>query len=132
MWEEAVMQRLLDWPDVADQVGRRIYWQLAPQKAARPHIVLTVIDDSRPRTMDGPDGFRESLLQVDVYAEGQQGYATAKEIREAVIACFDEGGFYDGVRFDPAQVNALDGSAEAGTDSMIIRREQIDLLIWHD
>ena len=39
MWEEAVMQRLLDWQDVSDLVGPRIHWQLAPQKSARHRAV---------------------------------------------------------------------------------------------
>jgi|SRR5690606_3362344 len=86
--------------------GGRVYWGRAPQGAAYPNVVLTVISGIRDYHMQGPSGYVESRVQADVYAESYGGAkSVARDIEAAVSGHSDtnfQAIFIDGERDLPA------------------------------
>lgn len=79
-----------------------INWIEQPQGALVPYIGLQLVSDSEGSTMQGPDGLRQSRVQVDCYAAS---YAGAARIAEAVKSVLHghRGGGFRGVFFDGAR-----------------------------
>lgn len=126
-WEIATAGRLLGAPAVAAIVGTGVDWTVRPQGAGLPWIVLELISDPRPQTMDGPDPIRPSRVRVHCMASTRKG---AIALREAAIAALVPAGEFGGVWFDNSyvdQVRDLGGDTELG----FIHRDSIDFIIWH-
>jgi hypothetical protein len=68
---------------VTNLVGQRIYPQVAPQGAAAPFVVLTVVSDVPASTFTGApaDLLRSARVQVDSYATK---YLDAHQVADAV------------------------------------------------
>lgn len=127
-WETALTARLEGDAGVAALVADRIYWLVAKQGVARPLIVLQTISDPRPMTMKGFIGYRDSMVQIDCYADL---LATAQAVREAVIAALADDATVGGVRFGRLRIDDVFQSFEEVEGEKPVRRERIDCVIWH-
>jgi len=81
--EEDLRALLLASTAVTTLAGTRVNFGVNPQGAARPNVVLNVIDGAEGMTMSGPDGLSQSRVQVDCYGDT---YSAAKTLARAVIA----------------------------------------------
>ena len=111
---------------LANVAGGRRHWVRAPQAAARPFIVLNRISGTRDYTMQGPSGYVQSRVQVDVYAET---YTSAKATARQAIAALS------GVRTGSVLGVFLDAerdltSEDAGTVKHLFR-VSLDFNIHH-
>jgi len=129
-WQGALTQRLLDDAAVAAIVEDRVRWDEAEQDDAVPFIILTVIEDSRPRHMEGGQGFRPSFVQIDCYHGGSK--LAALTLREAAIDALAAGGVFDGVRFDPLRIEAVRSEKERISGTEVRWRESVDIILFHD
>jgi hypothetical protein len=108
--------------------GTRVYWVTRPQASARPAITLQTISGGRPRTYAGLQGFRDSRVQMDIWAAT---YAEARSVAEAAIAALEpiktisNGIIFDSIFFDSER----DILERVGTTD--IHRTSIDLIVWH-
>lgn len=66
--------------------GGRVYALRAAQNAPAPFVVYQRIDGERWRSLDGPSGVAQAMVQVDAYA-GE--YYEAKELAHAAEAILD-------------------------------------------
>ncbi|MAW99897.1 MAG: hypothetical protein CMN72_09665, partial [Sphingomonas sp.] len=77
--------------------GATVEWS---RRRNYPSIVLTVVYDPRPRTMDGRQGWKPTRVYIDVMSAD---IAMVEALREAVLALIGFGELRDGTRFFPAQ-----------------------------
>lgn len=108
--------------------GTRVYWLSRPQTSALPAITLQTIAGGRPRTYDGLQAFRDTRVQMDIWAAS---YAEARSVAEAAIGALEpikttsNGVIFDSIFFD-SESDALE---RVGTTD--IHRTSIDLIVWH-
>jgi Protein of unknown function (DUF3168) len=67
--EDAVTLLLLNDPRLAQLVGNRVHWDVAPQGTARPYLILQVASADVDTTMEGRSGLETNRLQMDAYAD---------------------------------------------------------------
>ncbi len=120
--EAALRARLLAAAPVIALVGQRVTWVERPQGAALPAITLQNVTDERAQNFSGFDGLQPGYVQVDVWA---LTYASAKALKEAVIAALVPAGSQGDTRFTRGFVSAQDLSER--TDTQFIYRHSIDL-----
>lgn len=82
--QEALYAFLAADTTVDGLVDGRIYPEMAPQAAALPYITYTVIDSPQYYHLTGPSGLVTARVQIDCWASGATGYATAWSVAEAV------------------------------------------------
>ncbi|RRH69968.1 tail completion protein gp17 [Falsigemmobacter faecalis] len=78
---------------VADLVGPRIFWGLAPAGTPLRMLVLNIISGSDSPHLRGTDGLWRYRVQVDCYGENRPD---ARELSQAVVALLNghrSGGF---------------------------------------
>ena len=130
-WEVALIQRLLAHAPLTALVGTRIRAVRAEEKDAYPFVVVQTVADPRPRTMEAPQGFRESMVQIDCCTTGASAGLQAITIRDAVLAALEPDGTFFGVRFETARIANVRPSGEQLDGGEFIRRESVDCMIWH-
>lgn len=107
--------------------GRR-WWLRAPQNVAAkdgPYVVLTRIDGQRDYHGQGPSGYVQSRVQVDVYAESYTALRGASRLLIATVS---------GHRADPIQAVFVDGERDLPAGDAAEKklfRTSIDLVIHH-
>lgn len=126
-WKGALRARLTAAAPVTALVVQRIYWVDRPQASDLPSVTLQTIDDSRPRTYAGFQGSRPSVVQVDVWA---LSFAQKETLAEAVIAALAPANTSNGIKFLPAEIDAVRDLGER-IETQFIHRTSIDLIIWH-
>jgi hypothetical protein len=105
--------------------GRR-FWVRAPQSAARPFLVLNRVSGVRDYTYQGPSGFVQSRVQVDVYADTYPAAkATARAVRDALSG--HSGGSIQGIFYD----NERDLPAADAGEATHLFRTSLDFTISH-
>lgn len=129
MWEEALTARLAG-DEILSLVVRGVHWKRAPQALARPFIVLTLVSDARPRTMEDFSPTRPSVVQIDLYDDRLATNAAA--LRERIVTVISAGGSFGGFGFEPARITALESSGEDVPGGTFVHRERIDAIFWHD
>ena len=127
-WEADLIARLLADATVAGMVGDNIEWDERVPGGALPAIVIDLISDPRPQNNDGFDGFRGSRIQLNVHARTK---AEAIALRDAAIDVLVPAGVVGGTTFLRSFVDNGGSDAEP-TDSGRLRREHVDLIIWHN
>lgn len=128
--EEAVTAILLADPRLAQAIGDRVHWSMAPQNAARPYVILQLISDQPDQTFQGRTGFESSRLQIDAYAEKE---LVAKTILDCAIVALERArGAFSGRTLQGAILQnrrALPASGAAGAQPLF--RRSADLIILH-
>ena len=107
--------------------GSRVYWLDRPQGTALPAITLQTISGGRPQTYSGFQGWRESRVQLDVWAAT---YAEARSILEAAIAALAPLGTSNGIHFDRTDFESERDNTER-LETLLIYRTGIDLIVRH-
>lgn len=109
--DAALITYLLDQQTITAEVEDRIYPDIAPQKAERPHLVVR-LDDG---VGEGHAGGHAGLTTNDysIYCEGSQvgGYAEAKDLAEIVRLTLDG---YQGL-MDDVDVRRVEAVVRAST-----------------
>ena len=123
-WEQAVARRLLADPGTSALVGKRIDWDEREQGSRLPAVVLQLVSDARPQTMDGFDSIRPSRVRVNCLSDDK---AQAIVLREATVAALVEAGLFDGIWFDRGQIDAVRALGER-TDTGFVHREAVDII----
>jgi hypothetical protein len=124
--EGALRARLIADTTVAGDVGARVYWVDRPQGRPLPDITLQMISGSRDQHMAGFQSLQRERIQVDVRAAD---FATARRIREAVIAAITPRTTTNGIRFDRASIPNRQDSTEPLATGGIVHRHRIDFII---
>jgi hypothetical protein len=113
--------------------GGRRFWDRAPQSnTGSPFLVMHNITQIRGITYAGVDGYKRSIIQVDIKGATKTEVKTAREAIETIVSGYQgtssgiyiQGMFMDGPR--SVQPAAVPGS----TDYPFM--EQVDLEIHHD
>lgn len=81
--EEALVALFLADAALAGLIGSRIHWGVRPQGEALPGVTLFRTDGAEGRIYTGGDGFADSIVQADCWAET---YAAAKGVARALKA----------------------------------------------
>ena len=124
----ADMQSALRARIVAALPHGRVYWASAPQGSVLPYVRLATVSDPRPLVLKGYRAFRETGVQVDVFA---RGYGEARGQAEAIITALLDPVTVDGVRFGPCRAEGPRDLGEDVPGSGYIHRASVDLLVWH-
>jgi hypothetical protein len=95
---------------VAALAGTRINWGAHPQGLPLPGIVLTMVSDFEPLTLEGRSGLQQGRVQVDCYAIG---YLAAHDLSVAVRAVLHG---YKGGQFRLIEHAATRDDREGGND----------------
>jgi hypothetical protein len=84
-FDEALVDHLLNCPDIAALVAKRIYPDYFPQSEQLPAIAYTLEDESSQQTLQGPSGMREAVYQINVWADTRREVmAVAREVLAAL------------------------------------------------
>ena len=127
--EEALRAYLLAQNGVSSVVTDRAYWNMRPQGAALPALVLQVIDRSPAYAMDGNSALAETRVQVDCYGPS---YSSAKLLARAVRDPLDGKRFtQSSIRFEAFRLDERDLSEAGTTEGERIHRISLDFQIWH-
>ena len=127
--EEALRAFLLTQSGVSSVVSDRAYWNMRPQGAALPALVLQVIDRSPAYTMDGNAALAETRVQIDCYGTT---YAQAKTLARAVRTPLDGKRFtQSSIRFEAFRLDERDLSEAGTTEGERVHRISLDFQIWH-
>ncbi|NJC06515.1 hypothetical protein GGQ97_002308 [Sphingomonas kaistensis] len=94
----ALLKRLDDDGAVTGLVGTRKHWVTRSQSGGLPAIVMQVISEERPQSLDGFDDMRTARVQVAALA---LRYGEARKVLEAAIAAL----------VPEAEVTGADGTA---------------------
>lgn len=134
-WEQALRRRLLADAAVVEMVSARVFWRVRPQGAALPCIVLTLISDPQPQTLEGFQPRRESRVQVDCWADGgdaaaPETRATVVALRKAAIAALAGPFTQDGILFGRTNFTPVMDRGER-TETGLVHRDQFDALVFH-
>jgi hypothetical protein len=95
--EEALLALLTAHEPLADLVGDRIAWDVKPQGDADPSVTLHLISDPPDYHMQGPSGYVQSRVQIDVRAPHRTQAKAAADAIEALLSGYS--GTVGGVRF---------------------------------
>lgn len=111
---------------LASVAGGRRHWGRAPQKTARPYIVLTRIGGQPNYHMRGRSGFVSSRVQMDFYADKYSDVTALATSTKAIVSGYVggtiQGIFVESERSLPA--------ADAGEVSSVFRTS-IDITVLH-
>lgn len=125
----ALRTRILAAPTVSAIVATRVYWNMAPQGAVRPYVVLTTISDPRPGHLQGYDGSRVTRVQCDCFGAK---HIEATGLAEAILAaCAGNPGVTGGVRFGRIKAEGPRDLSQDIEGIGTIHRASLDLLVEH-
>lgn len=127
----AITSRLKAAGAVTALVGNRIYWLRREQNSGLPALVLTQVSGvSEGDTLEGEGPVWSSRVQVDCFANGPNGFSTARRIAKAARAALVEPGAVDGFEMLGADSSGpIDFTEDTAGGSLF--RASIDLLIRH-
>ncbi|ABA79157.2 hypothetical protein GQF56_07255 [Rhodobacter sphaeroides] len=113
---------------ITDASGIEVHWIRAPANTPRPYIRLSLITELGDHTMEGRTPLRQSMIQVDIWAEDMADLLT---IKNAVMVL---DGYNDQSGDDPIKVILLD-KVRSGEDTSnpadIVLRYSIDFRVFH-
>ena len=143
-WGAALTAQLLAAPALSALVGEDVDWGNWAEAGGERQVTLAVISDGGRDHFSGRIAHRQSRVQADCWSTVSAG--DAAEIAEALIAAvrLDPGApdplegeanplgswVRDGVRFDRPQIEGPVDSVER-TDTVMLYRARVDLLLWH-
>jgi hypothetical protein len=127
--EEAIRAFLLAQSGISGLISGRAYWNLRPQAANLPALVLQVIDRTPVYAMDGSSALAETRVQADCYGAT---YSQAKLLARAVRAPLDGKRFtQSSIRFEAFRLDERDLSEAGTTEAGRVHRISLDFQIWH-
>jgi hypothetical protein len=127
--EEALRTFLLAQSGVSSLIAERAYWNMRPQAASLPALVLQVIDRTPAYSMDGNSALAETRVQADCYG---LTYSQAKTLARAVRTPLDGKRFtQSSIRFEAFRLDERDLSEAGTTEAERVHRISLDFQIWH-
>lgn len=119
------MQEQLRATLIAALPGVPVDWAWNGQGQAAPRLVLTMVSDLANYTHDGPSGYVQNRVQIDVYA------ATYAEAQGLVAAINDAlSGLRAGMILGAFRAGRRDYPPETGADTLA--RVSVDYMIHHN
>lgn len=112
--------------------GQRVHWVERPQTSGLPAVTLQTINDPRPQHLKGFNPLRDTLVQIDCWADtktGADGYTAVQALKEAVLAAVVPEHTANGIRFDRAIIETIRDGGER-VETKFIYRASIDLTFW--
>lgn len=106
--------------------GVPVDWGWNPQGAGVPRVVLTMVSDVPNVTHDGPSGYRQSRVQIDVFAGD---YARAKDITRKIET--DLSGLRAGLILGAFKLGSRDFPPDLGAGETLARISE-DYMIHHN
>lgn len=103
--------------------GYAVDWGWSGQGAALPRVVLQVVSEVPNYTHDGPSGFVQNRVQIDVYAPTYRAAHDAAELIDTALSGLRAGlilgAFKAGRRDNPPDLGAGETLARISLDYMI-------------
>lgn len=127
--EEAFVALLLADAGTTALVGNRVNWNVRPQSAALPAIVLTNVSRQDDYHSQGPSGYVQSRVQVDCYGTtfgAAVGVSRAVKARLSGLRTVQGGTHFLGVFVDSERQ-----SYEEGSGGVWMHRVSIDFMVHH-
>ena len=122
----AIRQRLIDSNFVEQFVATRIYEDVAEQATKYPCIVISVVSYSTVMEMQGPTGFANERIQIDVFAETAMDRVKTRDGVRRALNGFR--GTVKGIRID-SMVMVNDVSRFIEQADVFIRT--VDFSVWY-
>lgn len=114
---------------ITDESGlSEVHWIKAPANTPRPYIRLSLISELGDHTMQGRTSLRQSLVQVDIWAEDMADLLTIKN------AVMELDGYQDQSGDEPIKAILLDkvrSGEDTSVSSDIVIRYSIDFRVFH-
>lgn len=127
--EETLRSYLLAQIGISSLITDRTYWNMRPQGAALPALVLTIVSRTPNYVFEGGSDLADARVQVDCYGIT---YAQTKTLARAVRTPLD------GLRFSQSGQNyqaffltERDLSEAGTTEAERVHRISLDFQIWH-
>jgi hypothetical protein len=123
MIEYAIRKLLLNDPAVAALVGVRVHYNVAPQPAASPYLVIQKISrtDLARTISGGSSNLIQPRLQLDGYASN---YTAAKNIEKAVRRLLD--GYRNTVALDGSPTESVRIASCSFDNAIDIYEDEVD------
>ncbi len=80
--EDVLFQLLSNLPELASDIGDRVYFEFNPNSEEKNYIVYQKISHLRPLDIDSLHSVETASFQVDIYSDGE---TKAKTIRDSMI-----------------------------------------------
>lgn len=125
--EEDLRNALLASAGLSALVARRIYWDLAPQGAELPYVVLTLVTSPRGYTYQGRDGLTGHLVQIDAYAPTK---AAVKAVARALDVTLEALGAPFQKAFIESERSGRDTDDASATAATPLFRASLDVRVW--
>lgn len=130
MFEEDLRNALLGSAGLSALVARRIHWDLPPQGAALPNLVLTLVASPGEYVYGGRAGLTGHRVQADAYGATKADVkAVARAFRDAIETLPPpfKGGFLitENSGLDAGAGRAVDQAADP------LHRASLDVRVWH-
>lgn len=106
--------------------GTPVDWGWNAQGKGTPRVVLTVVSDLPNMTHDGPSGYVQTRVQVDIFAAG---YAAAKKAARAIET--ELSGLRAGLILGAFKVGGRDFPPDLGAGETLARISE-DYMIHHN
>lgn len=129
--EEAITAILLGDPRLAQLVGDRVHWDVAPQGLARPYVILAVISTDPATTMEGRSGLETFRVQIDSYSE--QKLSTVHIAQAAFEALEKAQGPQGAGTLQRAFLDSKRDISASGAQGapQLFRRSTDVIIVWH-
>lgn len=123
----ALRSRLISDAAVSGIVGTKIFPLVVAQNTVLPYIRYQVVSDPRPQHMKGYTAARQTLVQIDCFADT---YGVSRQLAQAVVDALAEPAETDGIRFGRGKA---EGPRDLGDDTTggFIYRAVLDVMIEH-
>lgn len=105
--------------------GVPVDWGWTAQGVPVPRVVLTMVSDVPDMTHDGPSGYRQSRVQIDVYGAS---YGAAKDVARKIEAALS--GLRAGVILGAFKTGGRDFPPDLGAGEVLARISE-DYMIHH-
>jgi hypothetical protein len=106
--------------------GVPVEWGWSVQGTPAPRVVLTLVSDQPDYTHDGPTGYRQTQVQVDIYAPT---YGAAKDAARKIEAHLS--GLRAGLILGAFKVGSRDFPPDLGAGETLARISE-DYMIHHN
>lgn len=115
-------------------VGSGVHVEYAPQNAARPYVIITVVDSNPLRDFGGYSGLTQSRIQVDVVTDSASSRAQLRDYVRQTLGNRNKwsngGTFVQACQLVSERQNSIP-PADGG--ERMIRRQSMDFFVqWND
>jgi hypothetical protein len=127
--EEALRSYLLAQSGVSSLITDRAYWNMRPQGAALPALVLAVVSPTPFYAMDGYSDLTQTRVQIDCFGVT---YAQAKNLARAIRNLLNGKRFtHSSIQFEAFRAGERDLSEAGTTEAERVHRVSLDFQLYH-